>query len=272
MVNKINPNIVKEGAQKSLEAVRVEFDRRKNESLGMNDSILGLRNNVTGIAASKLKSEIGMHENRISTLRKQLDEIRQQHGIFDFGYQINVLNEQLAEAQSNFLQEEGKLRVVERAEGLDDSIVVMIRANFNGAQQRKMYFEQQLASLLKVNQRYSAISGELESELELQRNTRSELQQIDFSVEPDLKTNRIKAMEQDFEFDQLQLRSLREQYQTALSNLLDPVPMAYVISPARPSYRKIYPYTIVNTLIGGISSALFGLFLLAYLEKRRSKA
>ena len=270
LVNTINANIVKEGAKSSLEAVKMEFESRQDKIYGMNDSIVDLRSDAFGELVQKLRTDIDGRERRMASMRHQLDEIRRTHNIYDFGYQINVLNEQLADAQASFLQEEGSIQIMESGEMTNDSLIANAKARRNGAQSRKDYFQTQLNSLVRVNDKYSSITEQLEEEVILQKNTRAELQKLGYTVEPTMETHRIKALEDDFEFDQMQMKSLRSQYQNALSNYLEPVPMAYVISPARASYKKIYPYTLVNIVIGGIATGLFGLFLLAFMERRKT--
>lgn len=269
LVNIINANIVKEGAKNSLEAVKDEFERRQRQILGMNDSLVDLRGSVFGQSVHQLQKDIAQRDAKIKQMRLELDQIRQNYKIYDFGYQINVLNEHLAEAESNFLQEDGNLNILVNEKDVRDSTISNLKARREGALSRKKFFKAELDNLVKVNAKYASLNATLEEEINLQKNAKSELQRLDYEIEPQVKTQRIRLLEQDFEFDQIQLQSLREQYQKALSNYLEPVPMAYVISEARPSYKKIYPYTMVNILIGAFGTGLFAMFLFAWMERQK---
>ena len=76
-------------------------------------------------------------------------------------------------------------------------------------------------------------------------------------------------MERNYDWDQLQTLELKRIYQEALSNYVDPAPVAYLIGSARPSYMKVYPKTILSVLLPTLGALLMAIVVLLGWEKLR---
>jgi capsular polysaccharide biosynthesis protein len=268
LVNVINADIVKNVARASLEVVEKEYKRRLGTVRSMDDSILDVAKLTVVAAESRMHDEVTAHQRRIVGLRDSLDRLRQEYNIYNFGDQINVLNEHLAEARANFLQENGILEELEKATTANDSLLQRHRSLRNGAQQRVKSFSTELMQLSSINRRYLALEGQLASETELLLNANESLQEYQMMADPNLESRKLNRLEESYRWDQLQTQELNAKYQRALGNYLDPVPAAIVVSEGKPSYKQIYPHTLVNLAIGGISSFCFGLLLFTYLDRR----
>jgi capsular polysaccharide biosynthesis protein len=269
LVNVINADIVKNAARSSLEIIEKEYQRRLGRVHLMNDSIIGIENTTITETKSKLRDQVTGQQRRIQTLRDSLDNLRRIHNIYDFSYQINVLNEHLAEARANYLQESGILDVIEKNPNSPDSLIQIHRALRSGAKLRVDNFSTDLEKLSRINKRYLQLEGQLELETELNLSASEELQGYQTKIDPNLESRRINRLEDDYRWDQLQTQELNAKYQRALSNYLDPVPAAIVVSNGKASYKKIYPHTLVNLALGGFSAFFFGLLLFSFLDRRK---
>lgn len=272
LVNVINADIVKSAARASLEIVEKEYQRRLGQVHAIEDSIQTMESTTLGQAQGKLRDQTLLHQARIQSLRDSLDRIRRQYNIYDFGYQINVLNEHLADARANYLQEVGILEILEKEASTPDSLLRRHRSLRNGAKLRMDNFSTELERLSDINKRYLQLEDLLAMETELQRKVTEQLQHYLTQIDPNLASRRINRLEDDYRWDQLQTQELHAKYQTALSNYLDPVPTAIVVSSGRPSYKKIYPHTQVNLALGGLGGFFFGMLFLTFLDRRKGGA
>jgi capsular polysaccharide biosynthesis protein len=271
LVNVINADIVKNSARASLEIVEKEYQRRLSRVNLMNDSIFGIEQSTVNEAQTKLRNQLLQHQSKLQGLRDSLDRIRKRFNIYDFGDQINVLNEHLAVAKANFLQEAGVLQVIENDVHTPDSLLLRHRAFRNGAKLRVDQFTEQLEQLTTVNNRYLSLESQVEIETELQMAASENLQEYQMMVDPSLNSRRINRLEDDYRWDQLQTQELMAKYQRALSNYLDPVPAAIVVSNGRASYKKIYPHTKVNLALGGFGGFFFGLLLFSIVDRKKGE-
>jgi capsular polysaccharide biosynthesis protein len=269
LVNVINADIVKSSALASLQVLEKEYNRRLGQVHAMTDSIRGIENITVSETQSKLREQSALQQHRIQSLRDSLDRLRRQYNIYDFGYQINVLNEHLAEARANYLQESGILEVIEQDSHAADSMRMNHRALRAGAKLRMDNFASELDRLSTINKRYLQLEGQLASEMDLNLSITEKLQSYQSMIDPNLESRRINRLEDDYRWDQLQTQELNAKYQRALSNYLDPVPAAIVVSAGKASYKKIYPHTQVNVVLGALGGFLFGLLLFTYLDRKR---
>ncbi|HEX2900651.1 MAG TPA: hypothetical protein VHS96_13095, partial [Bacteroidia bacterium] len=269
LVNVINADIVKNAARASLEVVEKEYQRRLGMVHLMNDSIMLLETSTVTETKGKLREQVTAQQRRILSLRDSLDHLRRKYNIYDFSYQINVLNEHLADARANYLQESGILDVLEKDPNSADSLLQRHRALRSGAKLRVDNFSSDLERLTTINKRYLQLEGQLEMETVLNQSASEELQQYQTMIDPNLDSRRINRLEDDYRWDQLQTQELNAKYQRALSNYLDPVPAAIVVSNGKASYKKIYPHTMVNLALGGLGALFFGLLVFAFVDRRK---
>ncbi len=269
LVNVLNADIVKNAARSSLEIIEKEYQRRLGKVHLMNDSIIGIENSTVNETKTKLREQVVAQQKRIQSLRDSLDNLRRKYNIYDFSYQINVLNEHLAEARANYLQESGILAVLEKSGTASDSTFQNHRALQAGAKLRVDNFATDLERLSTINKRYLQLEGQLELETDLNQTASEELQSYQTMIDPNLESRRINRLEDDYRWDQLQTQELNAKYQRALSNYLDPVPAAIVVSSGKASHKKIYPHTLVNLALGGFGAFFFGLLLFSFLDRRK---
>ena len=271
LVNIVNADIVKANALEVLRSVEAEFSKRNLAIQTIDDSITTLMGHNTQATLSHFDQTIRDHNRLIDRLRDSIDHIRTRYNIFDFGYQVNVLNEQLAQARSEYLQATGALEILKDKPN-QDTLLVRTQARQSGAHQRVKFFEQQLHELSTVNETYTTLLDRLNQEVALLANTREERARITQPLEPIIDTRNLKRMERELDFDQIQLKELQRKYQTAMSNYLDPVPVAVCISPARPSYEKVYPKTLLSIILaslGTLLTAALAILILEQLPRRR---
>ncbi|MFN8394980.1 MAG: hypothetical protein U0176_10060 [Bacteroidia bacterium] len=269
LVNVINADIVKNAARASLEVVEREYKRRLGIVKQLNDSIQGLESSTVNQAQTKLAGIASGHYNRLQHLRDSLERLRMQYNVQDFAYQINVLNEHLAEARANYLQETGILEVMAAEKTVSDSVISRHKSLQTGAKLRMEAFQVELTKLSSVSRKYNALEQQIELEMSMTEEANQSLQSYQSMIDPNLESRKLGRMEEDFRWDQLQTQELNEKYQRALSNYLDPVPAAIVVSSGRTSYKKIYPHTLVNLALGTIGGLFFGVLLFSFLDRKR---
>ncbi len=272
LVNVINADIVKQNAAASLAVIEKEYQRRLGKVRSMDDSIVDAAESTVAVAETRMREEVRIHQMRIVRLRDSLELLRRQYNFFDLHEQLKALNLQLTEAEANYLQENGILEVLESSAQAADSALTRHRSLRNGAKQRVDKFRTELTQLNQINRRYFAMQDQLVMENALQLNANTGLQDYEMMADPNLESRQLNRMEESFRWDQLQTQELNAKYQRALSNYLDPVPAAIVVSEGKASYKPIYPHTMVNLLIGGLSSFCFGIFWFTFWDRRKAGA
>ena len=272
LVNVVNSQILKVNAKQTLEAAEKDYEQRLRSISSINDSIIDIKaSNATGVEL-KMLNQVKYREERIRSLRKSLNELRQEHQIFDYGYQINILNEELAEARAIYLQESGNLEVLESSAEVPDSTRVRARARKSGAEKRLAYFQDKLDVLSLVGSKYSDVVAELEIESELLAEAKEALDELRNNLEPEIGTQDLRALEANYNFDHVQMLDLKRNYQRALANYVDPVPVAHIISYARPSYQKIYPKTVLSIMLTAIGTFFMSLVVISIVDRLPSKS
>lgn len=272
LVNVINADIMRAAALDVLHAVEADFNKRDKKLERTSDSVNATQSQNFSKALSLLEASTKDRERKIRGIRDSIDRIRTRFNIFDFGYQINVLNEELADARSMLFQETGALEVLAGSTHPTDTLLTRTRARQAGARQRVTYFEQQLRDLSSVNASYSTLLARLDIELELLNASQRELGEMRESIEPRIGTRDLYKLESDLNFDEVQYRDLRRKYQNATSNYLDPVPVAFVVSQARPSYEKIYPKTMLSMVLAVLGAVMMTAVVIVLLEQYSGRA
>lgn len=270
LVNGVNAEIVRTNASEAMQAVEDEYQKRLGVVHATNDSIFRILEGAASSAEQRLQIQVTQKRKEIKQIRSELGEIRQEFNIYDFAHQINVLNDELASARANFLQESGRLEVYKgNSTHVPDSLILTASAAQKGAESRMTQFEAELKSLSKAGEKYNVLTARLDEETALLNETLSKLEGMRNSVEPQIETRAIESLERNYDWDQLQTLELKRKYQEALSNYVDPAPVAYLIGAARPSYIKVFPKTILSVLLATMGALLMAIVVLLFMEKVR---
>ena len=161
LVNVVRDNIIRENTYQTLKAIESEyFDKLKDVS-SKNDSLIRANNQNAAIALELLRMKTYHKEQQVKRLRDSLEAFRSKFQIFDYGYQVNVLNKNLAKAEKRYLEEKGKLTVVDSMLTPTDTAVVNTRARMEGAKTAVDHFQSKLADLTKINGIYTTLVDQL---------------------------------------------------------------------------------------------------------------
>lgn len=270
LVNGVNAQIVKTNAREAMQAVEEEYKKRVGLVQATNDSIFRILEGTASFAEQRLEVQVKEKRREIARIRTELGKIREEFNIYDFEHQINVLNDELASARANFLQEKGRLEVYQESTmEVPDSLILTASAAQKGAESRMTQFEAELKLLSKAGAKYNVLQAQLEEETALLNETLRKLSGMRNSVEPQVETRAIESLERNYDWDQLQTLELKQKYQKALSNYVDPAPVAYLIGPARPSYIKVFPKTMLSVLLSTLGALLMAVVVLVFWEKIR---
>ncbi|MEM7036521.1 MAG: Wzz/FepE/Etk N-terminal domain-containing protein, partial [Bacteroidota bacterium] len=238
LVNIVNANVVRFNAQNVLKAVEKEYNSRQGTVSEINDSIVRVIEGTAAFTLDRLKQQMRGYRKQIGRIRDSLDILRRDYDIYDYGHQVEVLNQQLAQARSTYLQESGRIEILENTPNTSDSILIAARAARSGAKKRVDYFEKSLNELSDINAIYTELSDRLGLQRELETQARLQYQKLDQNAEMEVETWSLNNLQQNHDWDQVQMQELKRKYQRAMSNLIDPVAAAYVVTKAHPSYIK----------------------------------
>jgi uncharacterized protein involved in exopolysaccharide biosynthesis len=270
-LNAMNANIVKENAKQVLRSLEQEFEEGVSGLSKLDDSISSIQGLNAELAIGKLEVERSQILNRGGILRDSLQKIRSRLQMYDYGHQVSLLNEQLAEARATLLQESGSLEVLEKTYPSTDSHLVKTKARLQGAQKRVDYFDQQLKGLNQVNGRFLYLEDEIEQNKKSLSDIEMDLNKLKQSVEPKVNSRELSGMEMAYEFDRIRLDEIRQKYRMAMSNLLYPLPIAHLVSPAHPSFIPVFPRKGLTSVMAAAACFVLTLLLLALQEARISK-
>ena len=163
--------------------------------------------------------------------------------------------------------ESGKLEILQKDGTNFDTLVSRTLANKTGAERQVEFFEKQLADLSKASSAYSRLQDALLLEQEYLKSSQLAYQELDQKIDPEIETWGLTNLQRDYDWDQLQVLELKRKYQRAMNNYIDPVPAAYVVSKARPSYIKVYPNTMLNLSLGALGTLFFAVVIVSFYER-----
>lgn len=267
LVNVVNANILKSSAQSQLETIEKAFKEKELEVTEKQGQMKALQHDAATGATSMLIGKINTRQSRIRTLEDSLAVLRSKFKVFDFNVQIQELNRELVVAEANLFQERGRLETYGSLLKPTDTLLLRTKANMAGAQTRVDNFKKQLVELSDASSKFQRWNSLLELEKSGQGYALGEYERISGSYSPEVQSLELERIESELEWDLVQLNEIREKYEKVLTNYLDPLPASYLISEARPSYRKVFPKTLLSVAIAAIFSVFFAYLVLLFREK-----
>jgi chromosome segregation ATPase len=180
--------------------------------------------------------------------------------VHDLNEQVNVLNVQLVKAQSEMIQDSGKLEIFKTKYAPEDSIVKNAEAKFWGSKLNYLFLRQSLIKNNPINTRYTQLIENLKVEKKLLEELEMEYLKALNSYEITVPTLSFETMKLNYEAQLEELNKLRSRYESAYNNLYQLRPQSFVVSRGEISKKKVYPIRWLITLL-----AAFGGFSLAVL-------
>jgi len=231
------------------------------------DSLHGLRNENASTSVNLLYKQIRDKQASIELDRERLSTMRNEYNFFDLGEYINILNENLAQAQTRYGTEKGKYEVYRQSLDENDSLIVSTKARMEGAWQNLSQFETELSKLNEIKKEYETINDRLQEDLKQLNELKGQYEHTLNAFEPYVNSIRLERLTSDYTHEQILLNEIRYKYEAAMLNFQNPIPAIYVINQAYPSYKRASPSFIMNGLIITLSTMAFIIGLLLLREK-----
>ncbi|MCS6904038.1 MAG: Wzz/FepE/Etk N-terminal domain-containing protein [Bacteroidia bacterium] len=209
-------------------------------------------------------------KNKVDSLTREINKIRAELNVHDLSEQINILNVQLVKAQSEMIQDSGKLEILKTKYSVEDTIVKNAEAKFFGSKLNYLAIKQRLLKNNQINTLYAQLIEKLKIEKKLLEELELDYLKVLNSYEVTIPTLSFESLKLTYEAQLEELNKLRSRYEMAYNNLYQMRPKSFIISPAEVSKKKVYPIRWLITLLsgfGGFSLAI--LWIIAYHQIKR---
>lgn len=259
ILNTVHINIFQSHAKQIFEIYKKSLNEHLDKVNNLTDGILVLETSERTLAASKYINELKARQAKVKSLSDSLDYLRSRFQFGNLDNKVDVSETYFAEAQRDFLFYDGQLKQLEKTSGVPDSTLTRVRSAREGARQSMEYFESQIKGLTSINQKYIFYTNGLSIEEQALAESRMELDRLVLSPNPDLESRKVNQLVDEYNYAVIELNAIREQYRKALLNYMEPGPVAFSISKASPSWKKIKPIIWMNLAI----ALIFSSFLVA---------
>jgi len=238
MIDPIRSSILKKNTYQAMLSIEGEYLQKSQTVAKLMDTIQILRKNNTSAALDMLYQEIKQKEAGIAKDRAELNALRSKLNFRDLDSKIEMLDELMSDARQN------------KASDLDAKSA-----------------EKELAALNAGKARYYSLTDKLESEQELLLLLREEFEKMTTTFEPHVGSLELDQVVKMYENELNQLIRLKNQYEEARFAYERPIPGVYVVTRAKPSYKKTGPSYLTNAMAGLFGGMFISVLLLVFLDK-----
>jgi hypothetical protein len=263
-IDGIREKIFKENTGRALKHYETAFFEKMKLVNLLVDSIHGLRNENASASVNLLYNQIKEKQASMEADRERLNSLRNEYNFYDLSQYVDILNDNLAQAKTQYASEKGKYDIYRKTFSEQDTLVINTSARMEGARQNCVQFETELSNLKEVKKEYAAINDRLLADLKQLNDLKEQYENTLNAFEPYVNSIRLERLASDYTHEQILLNDLRYKYENSLLNYQNPIPAIYVINRATPSYEKASPSFVLNGLIIILSTMAFviGLLLL----------
>jgi hypothetical protein len=266
-IDGIRERIFKQNTQRAVMHYENSFFDKMHLVNQLVDSIYTLRNDNTSKSLSLLHNQIREKQAELEADRDKLNTLRNDYNFYDLSQYIEILNENLAKAQSEFATEKGKYEIYQETLDKSDTMIINAKARMEGARQNILHFGSELTKLDTIKNVYGTVEDRMLAEVKQVNQLKEQYENTLNAFEPYVNSIRLERLKSDYEHEQVLLNDLRFRYENALLNYRNPIPAVYVINRASPSYERSSPSFIKNGLIIVLSTMTLVIGLLMLLEK-----
>jgi uncharacterized protein involved in exopolysaccharide biosynthesis len=266
-IDGIREKIFKENTRRALLHYENAFFEKMHLVNHLVDSIYGLRNENTSQSLNLLHNQIMEKQGELEADRDKLNTLRNDYNFYDLSQYIEILNENLAKAQSEYATEKGKYEIYIQTLDKNDTLVINAKARMEGARQNMVQFGSELTKLDDIKSVYGTFEDRLLAEVKQINQLKEQYENTLNAFEPYVNSIRLERLKSDYEHEQVLLNDLRYRYENALLNYRNPIPAVYVINRATPLYERTSPSFIENGLIIILATLAFVIGFLLLREK-----
>ena len=264
LVNVVNNELIHRSLESAIQSLESDVHRKSQRISMLRDSVTSRISSGKNLKSDLLSEQIILAQANISILLDSLDRIRRRLNVFDLGFQINILNEKLAEAQSIYQDAQGSVPLLEKSLPPGDTLLLRKTALLSGSKNQVTFFSEELRKLNSGNREFNSISDRIEQENTLLENLKRELSLNSTPSEGMFESFEMIEPRKILDYEMHNYLSLQEKLELAKSGFQNPLPAAHLVSPARPSTKKVFPQTLLIVVVSSLAGAFFTLFLLLF--------
>lgn len=269
LVNYVNAKIRRKNSESILAIVEKELKEKLETVSNLSDSLSSTRKNEKDKASGEMLEAISAGQTRISKLRDSLERLRIVANTFDINEKLDFISTSLLTAQSEFIRDSAHYAILESNITSENSALVRAEVNKMASKRKFEFLKESSNEIVKAQAKYDKLNSDLESELQSMDGFRSTLDKMSFLTSENLASYNLKGLENDYNWNLVQLNAIRQKYSRALSNYLDPAPAAASVTKAKPYFTVVSPSYIKNISIALFLSLFFTAVFLSLWDKIR---
>ena len=266
LVNVVNNELIQNSVKSAIQSLEGDVKTKNDGIVILRDSVISRISFEKNRRLEVLSSQITEVKANVSALMDSMDSMRKKLNVFDFGFQINILNGKLAEAQSLYQDAKGSVPFLEKSLPSNDTLLIKKIAQREGSKKQIDFFLEELAILNSKNREFNSLSDQLSLKNKVLENLSQEFSKLSNQLEPQFETFEMIEPRKLLEHEMGSFLNMKTKLEFAKSSLQSPLPAAHIVSPARASSQKVFPRTIPIVLISSLASAFFVIMFLLFRE------
>jgi uncharacterized protein involved in exopolysaccharide biosynthesis len=258
----VKAETIKKNLKNAFQSVEHELGQKTAQVMAMADSINYLKHKNTSDALSQLNRHFVAKKQTVDELRNSLDKVRNQEGIYDLSEQFDATYTAYLDANTTYVIDSGMVAVMSKYYDEKDTALVKRKAQMEGAKSLAHTLKAKLNSLNKKGALYNGLQDKYNFEKSVLSNVQGDYEISQSTYEKEYTNVALSTLKSRYDAELIILNNLKTKYELALSNLTDLIPSSYLVSPATPSTKKVYPQRLLITILSVVSAYLITVLLL----------
>lgn len=267
LTNHVKKKIIQKNQKDNLDAIEQRYLSKRKEVDSLSDEIKTIKNKTLREAKRKLEKRLKIVNQQIASLRSELERIRKRFQLHNLNHHIDNTSEQLNDLKSRYQAKKGKLETLESYSSVMDSTIVFEKASLESLKDRINALGNMLKAYLEEQSRYNKLLNELALQINMRDKLEEQLSKLTNSYEPEIKSIKLKTLNQTYQSQLEQLKKLREKYEEAKAIYNQPGQAVFQVSEAVADYNADYPRTCLITMAGAVLALIFTLGVLFFIQK-----
>jgi uncharacterized protein involved in exopolysaccharide biosynthesis len=258
----VKAEAIRRNLKNAFQSVEHELAQKTAQVVSMADSINYIKHKNSEDALNQLNQHFVSKKQTVDELRNSIDKVRNQEGIYDLNEQFNTTYTAYLEANTSYVVDSGMVAVMSKYYDDKDTALVKRKAQMEGAKSLAQSLKAKLVSLNKKGSLYNGLQDRYNFEKSVLSDVQGDYEISRSTFEKEYSNVALTTLKSRYEAELTILNNLRTKYELALSNLTDLIPSSYLVSPATPSTKKVYPQRMLITLLVSISAYLLTIVFL----------
>ena len=266
----VKAETIKKNLRNAFTSVERELRSKTAQVMAMADSINYLRQKNSREALGQLNQHFVSKKQTVDQLRNSLDKVRNQEGIYNLDQQFDATYTAYLEANNAYTIDSGMVAVMSKYYDEKDTTLVRRKARMEGAKSLAQGLKAKLVSLNRQGALYNSIQDRYNFEKSVLSDVQGDYEISRSTFDKEYNDIALTTLKTKYEADLSILNDLKTKYELALSNLTDIVPSSYLVSPATPSTKKVYPQRLLILILSCVSAYLVTITLLFAAKNREA--